>query len=131
MPGADGLFFASVSHDKRFTLVVAGTRPIGLDIEAISPKIVKAGNYFMDMDELATARSSSVVMTQAVAMVWTAKEAAAKALNLHLIAAWRAVRLLKLSANESSYAYGGDTLTALHLYEWDRVVSLIYAPRSN
>jgi 4'-phosphopantetheinyl transferase EntD len=125
LPGADGNFYASVSHDKRFTLTVADKRSIGVDIEAISPKLVKAGHIFMDKDELAVAGTATLDMTQAATMVWTAKEAASKALNIHLIDAWRAVRLLKIGMKESIFVYAKGELTASHLFEWDRVVSVI------
>lgn len=128
LPGADGIFFASVSHDKRFTLVVAGKRPLGVDIEAISPKAVKAGHFFMTKEEIAIAGSAALDMALAATMVWTAKEAAAKAFNLQLVAAWRAVRLLKLGREESIFDYGGDELAVSHLFQWDRVVSLISVP---
>ncbi len=118
-------FYASVSHDKRFVLTVADKRPIGVDIEVISPKLVKAGHIFMSKDELATAGSSGLDMTQGATMIWTAKEAASKALNLHLIDAWRAVHLAKLDVKESIFIYGGGELTATHLFAWDRVISLV------
>lgn len=131
LPGAADCYFASVSHDKRFTFVVADKRPIGVDIEAILPKIVKASHIFMDKKEIATAGATTLDMTQAAAMVWTAKEAAAKVLNLRLIDAWRTVRLLKLGRMRSIFTYGADTLTTLHFFEWDRVVSIISIPPTN
>jgi 4'-phosphopantetheinyl transferase EntD len=127
LPGAGNDFYASVSHDKRFTLAVADRRSIGVDIEAISPKIAKAGHIFMDRDELTIAGSAAVGIDQAAAMVWTAKEAASKALNLHLIDAWHKVRLRKLGTKESIYGYDGEELKAGQLFEWDRVVSIISA----
>jgi len=120
-----GDFYASVSHDKRFILTVADKRPIGVDIEVISPKLAKAGHIFMSNDERSIARASGLDMSQGATMVWTAKEAASKALNLHLVDAWRAVRLAKLGSKESIFIYGGGELTATHLFEWDRIVSLV------
>jgi phosphopantetheinyl transferase len=128
LPGACGRFHASVSHDGRFTLVVAGKRPVGVDIEVISTKLVKAGHIFMSRDERMIISRSKMDLTRAAAVVWTAKEAAAKALNLHLIDAWRGVRLVSLGTAESVFSCEGLDLTAVHLEVWGRIISLISVP---
>jgi len=126
LPGAEGRYYVSVSHDRRFTLVVADKRPIGVDIEAVSSKLVKGGHIFMNSEEMAiAAESDRLNMAEAATMVWTAKEAAAKVLNLHLVDAWRMVHLVKLGINESVFVYGDGELTVSHLFEWERVVSVI------
>jgi phosphopantetheinyl transferase len=127
LPGTDGKFFASVSHDKHFTLSVVDRRPIGVDIEALSVRLARASHIFMCRDELAIATGSNLCFTQASAMVWTAKEAAAKCLNMHLIDAWRAVRLIRIGAEQSILRYAGGELPAVHLFAWGRVISIVSA----
>ncbi|MBN1381805.1 MAG: 4'-phosphopantetheinyl transferase superfamily protein [Deltaproteobacteria bacterium] len=125
LPGAEGRFYPSVSHDKRFSMTVADKRPIGVDIELISPRLIKGRHIFMNPEETAVADGSGLDLTVAATMVWTAKEAASKALNLHLIETWRAVRLIKLGKRESIFACGSSELRANHVFEWDRVVSVV------
>ena len=125
LPGGEGLYYASVSHDRRFTLAVADRCPIGVDIEAVSSRLVKGGHIFMNSEEMAIVGSGGMDMAQAATMVWTAKEAVAKALNLHLFDAWRMVRLVKPGLNESVFVYRDGELTVSHLLEGERVVSVI------
>jgi len=125
LPGAEGRYYASVSHDRRFTLAVADKCPIGVDIETVSSKLAKGGHIFMNSEELAIIGSGRMNMTQAATMIWTAKEAVAKVLNLHLFDAWRLVRLVKLGLSESVFVYGNGELTVSHLFERERIVSVI------
>lgn len=125
LPGSEGRYYASVSHDRRFTLAVADKRPIGVDIEAVSSRLAQGGHIFMNSEELAIASSGRMDMGQTATMVWTAKEAAAKALNLHLFDAWQMVRLVQSGLNESIFVYDDDELTVSHLFEWERVVSIL------
>jgi 4'-phosphopantetheinyl transferase EntD len=125
LPGSEGLHYASVSHDRRFTLAVADKQPIGVDIETVSSKLAKGGHIFMNSEEMFIAGLGLMDMSQAATMVWTAKEAAAKAMNLHLVDAWRIVRLVKLGLNESVFVYGDAELTVSHLFEQGRVISVI------
>ena len=128
MPGAYGRFHASVSHDRRFTLAVAGGMPIGVDIEAVSTKIVRAGHLFMNEDERKIVSCSMQDLPGAATRIWTAKEAAAKALNLHLVDAWHDIRLAAMGTSESSFLYGPLHLTAVHLESWGRIISLVSMP---
>jgi len=125
LPGSEGRYYVSVSHDRRFTLAVADKQPIGVDIEAVSSKLAKGGHIFMNSEEMAIAGSHRMDMVQAATMVWTAKEAVAKVLNLHLVDAWRMVRLVKVGINESIFVYDDGELTVSHLYEKERIVSVI------
>jgi 4'-phosphopantetheinyl transferase EntD len=129
LPGACGRYHASVTHDRRFALVVADERPIGVDIEAVTPKLIKAAHIFMDSDELRIVAGAELDPARALTRVWTAKEAASKALNRHLIDTWRAVRLSRLGREESVFSFEGVALTARHIEAWDRIISLVSLPR--
>ncbi|MHB8830241.1 MAG: 4'-phosphopantetheinyl transferase family protein [Syntrophales bacterium] len=128
LPGAEGRYYASVSHDRRFTLAVADKCPIGVDIETVSSKLAKGGHIFMNSEELAIAGSGRMDMAIAATMVWTAKEAVAKVFNLHLFDAWRMVRLVKSGLSESVFAYADGEVTVSHLFEGERIVSVIRLP---
>jgi phosphopantetheinyl transferase len=124
LPGAAG-FHCSVSHDRRYVIAVAAKKPIGVDIEAISPKLVKGAHIFMNQEEQSVIGASGMNRSVGATLVWTAKEAAAKALNLHLMDAWSAVRLKQLGVDGSCFRYGGHLLTATHLFEGDGVISIV------
>ncbi|MBN1614579.1 MAG: 4'-phosphopantetheinyl transferase superfamily protein [Deltaproteobacteria bacterium] len=128
MPGAGGRYHASVSHDRRFALAVADEWPVGVDMEILSPKLIRAGHIFMDEDELRIAADSGLERLRAVTRIWTAKEAASKVLNRHLVVTWRAVRLSRLGSTESVFRFEGADLTARHIDAWDRVISLVSLP---
>lgn len=128
LPGARGAFFSSVSHDRRFALAVAGTRPLGVDIEVVSPKLAAARHIFMGAEEIRIADRSCPDPARAAALVWTAKEAAAKALDMHLVDAWHDVRLVELGSGESVFRWAGFDVHAVHAGAWGRMVSLVARP---
>ncbi len=128
LPGARGAFFSSVSHDRRFALAVAGIRPLGVDIEVVSPKLAAARHIFMGAEEIRIADRSYPDPAGAAALVWTAKEAAAKALSLHLVDAWHDVRLVELGSGESVFRWACCDVHAVHAEAWGRMVSLVARP---
>jgi phosphopantetheinyl transferase len=115
-PLADGTRpFCSVSHDHRFTVAVAAARPVGVDVEPLSEKPLKAMHLYMDGDEAALVDRSPQDPAGAALRVWSAKEAAAKALGLDLAEAWTRFRVVRLSASHSRLeAATGSPLTVSH-----------------
>jgi phosphopantetheinyl transferase len=115
-PLADGrLHFCSVSHDPRFTVAVAADRPVGVDVEPVSPKPLKATGLYMQADEAAMVEDSPVGRTAAALRIWSAKEAAAKALGIDLADAWSGIRVTDLTDRRSRLeTAAGMPLTACH-----------------
>ena len=91
----------SVSHDDRFAIAVAAPGPIGVDVEKASPRLLKSQALYMDAAERALLQSSALDEIQTAVRIWSAKEAAAKALDISLADSWRRVKLWEIGRNES------------------------------
>lgn len=115
-PLADGSRpFCSVSHDRRFTVAVAADRPVGVDVEPLSEKPLRATHLFLDTHEQTRVDRSSLGRADAALRVWSAKEAAAKALGIHLAEAWTNLRVVDVGPACSRLAStSGQPLTAIH-----------------
>jgi 4'-phosphopantetheinyl transferase EntD len=91
----------SVSHDDRFAIAVAAERPVGIDVEKASARLLKSQTLYMADGEPALLQSSGLGEIQTAVRIWSAKEAAAKALDISLAESWRCVRLLEIGRHES------------------------------
>lgn len=128
-PLADGRRpFCSVSHDPRFTVAVVADRPVGVDVEPLSPKPLKATGLYMQADEAAMVEDSPLGRTAAALRIWSAKEAAAKALAIDLADAWTGIRVTELADRHSRLkAATGMPLTAYHAVLEGHVFTLLSA----
>jgi phosphopantetheinyl transferase len=105
----------SVSHDNRFAVAVAADTPVGIDVEPITAKAFKNRRLFTDEAEFVLMRSFPEGAVAAALRVWSAKEAAAKALDMPLAHAWERVRLTALGLTESRLQVEGvGTRGVLH-----------------
>lgn len=91
----------SVSHDDRFAIAVSAETPVGVDVEKVSPRVLKSQNLYMDATERALVQSSSLGEIQTALRIWSAKEAVAKALDISLADSWQRVQILEIGRNES------------------------------
>ncbi len=108
--------FCAVSHDRRFTVAVAADRPVGVDVEPLSQKPLRATHLFMAPDERDLLKRSSMMKADGALRVWSAKEAAAKALGIELAESWECIRVIDLASQCSLLkAAGGKQLTAIHV----------------
>lgn len=64
--------FISFSHSKEFVLVAISNQPIGVDIEKITPRILKLKHKFMNEDELFHV---DIENPEDITFFWSAKEA--------------------------------------------------------
>ncbi|WP_319521492.1 4'-phosphopantetheinyl transferase superfamily protein [uncultured Desulfosarcina sp.] len=107
--------FCSVAHDRRFTLAAAAGKPLGVDVEPLADKPLAATHLYLDAEEKALIKQSSLAPARAALQAWSAKEAAAKALGIDLAQAWERVRVTLLSEKESRLETdAGRWLTAVH-----------------
>lgn len=115
-PLADGaLPFCSVSHDRRFTVAVAAGRPVGVDVEQVSERPLGAMHLYMDAHEQSMVVRSPLGRAECALRVWSAKEAAAKALGIDLAEAWTRVRVLESTSGHSRVEIAGKKPTnAIH-----------------
>lgn len=123
LPGS-GLY-CSVSHSSRFVVAVAHKHPVGVDIEGISRRIQKIQHIFLSPEEKHLIAQSGLDFEVAATRVWSIKEAAAKALGLHLIQALREVKIVSLAKEESSISVQEITYTAWLVQGEDQVIALV------
>lgn len=105
----------SVSHDNRFSVAVACDRPVGIDVEKVSGRVLKSCRLYMSESERALVRASPLGEAETAVRIWSIKEAVTKALDINLADAWRRVRVTTVGAYESHFRIDDqDPCTAFH-----------------
>jgi phosphopantetheinyl transferase len=117
--------YCSVSHDNVFVVAVANDKPIGVDIEPLSDKALRGWHIFMSLREQGLISKTNLGEDRTVVRAWTIKEAAAKALDLDLVQAWREVKVLRIGAEKSLARINGRETPFTHLEIQGHVTSLI------
>lgn len=115
----------SVSHDRRLAVAAAHTGRIGVDIEEITYKALKAKDIYMSQYEARLVRQSSLEDQKAALHIWSIKEAAAKAFGMNLAEAWQAVQVTDLGDRQSCFAMSGRNLTAHHTMVDSHLLTLV------
>ncbi|MGO8987367.1 MAG: 4'-phosphopantetheinyl transferase family protein [bacterium] len=131
--GADGVrpflsdsgTHCSVSHSARLVVAVAHRYPIGVDLEMVSEKIMRTRHLFMSPMERELISLSSLGLERAATRLWTTKEAAAKALGLHLFQAIREVEVVSVGEEEGVMRYQEKTYPVRHAEGNGYVITLI------
>ncbi|MFC1856852.1 4'-phosphopantetheinyl transferase superfamily protein [Thermodesulfobacteriota bacterium] len=117
--------FCSASHDDRFAVAVACDRGVGVDVEKMSKRVLKAQGLYMSEQEQALVRDCHLGEIEAALRIWSLKEAAAKALGINLADSWNRVRVKAIGACESSYQIDDqDSGTAVHDVVGKHVITL-------
>jgi phosphopantetheinyl transferase len=116
--------YSSVSHDDIFVVAVANDKPIGVDIEPISDKAARGWHIFMSLSERCVISETGLGTDRTVLRAWTMKEAAAKALDLDLVQAWREVQVLRIGVEKSLARVKGRETPVTHLEIQGHVLSL-------
>jgi phosphopantetheinyl transferase (holo-ACP synthase) len=106
--------YCSVSHDQRFAIGVVDSRAVGVDVEVISPKALKADRIFMNADEQKLVKQSTMEDTSAAVRIWSVKEAVAKAMGMNLADAWTRVQVTAVGDLTSEWNVDGKAFTAQH-----------------
>jgi len=102
---AESELYCSVSHSSWFVVAVAHRHPVGVDIEAVSHKIIRIQHLFLSSGEQQLISQSGLDLKQTATRIWTAKEAAAKALGLHLFQAIREIEVVKVGEEAGVLSY--------------------------
>ena len=117
--------YCSVSHSDRFVVTVAHHHPVGVDIEAVSKKIIAISHLFLTAREQELISKSPLTWERTATRVWTIKESAAKVFGLHLFEALRKVEVVTVDRDEGIMRYQGKVYP-VRIGEGDgQVVSLI------
>ncbi|MGA2515776.1 MAG: 4'-phosphopantetheinyl transferase superfamily protein [Thermodesulfobacteriota bacterium] len=122
--GESGIY-CSVSHCARLVAAVAHRYPIGVDLEMVSEKPIRTRHLFMSPRERDLISLSGLGPERAATRAWTIKEAAAKALGLHLFQAIREVEVVRLGEEEGVMRYQEKTYPARHAEGNGHVITLI------
>ena len=117
--------YCSVSHSARLVVAVAHRHPIGVDLEMVSEKVIRTKHLFMSPKERDLISLSGLGPERAATRVWTIKEAAAKALGLHLFQAIREVEVVRVGGEEGMMRYQGKTYPVRHGEGNGYVISLV------
>jgi phosphopantetheinyl transferase len=124
-------FFCSVSHDHRFVLAVASNQPLGVDVEALSEKVLKGLHLFMNPAEMERIRSCRLDEIDASIRVWSIKESVAKAMQISLADAWQSTEVMTIGAQFSALKFKGrQTGQAVHQQFNHHLFTLVYWPDS-
>jgi len=122
---AESTLYCSVSHSGQLVVAVAHKYPIGVDLEAISNKATRVWNLHMLPNERELISLSGLGPERTATRAWTIKEAAAKALGLHLFKAFREVNVVSVGEEEGTMKYGGKIYPVRHAEGDGYVISLI------
>jgi phosphopantetheinyl transferase len=122
---AESGLYSSVSHSVRFVVAVAHRHPVGVDLEALSNKPVRSWHIFMAPSERGLLGLSSLGPERTATRAWTIKEAAAKALGLHLFQAIREVEVVRMGEQEGIIRYQQRAYPVRHAEGDGHVITLI------
>jgi phosphopantetheinyl transferase len=122
---AESGIYCSVSHSAQLVVAVAHRRPIGVDLEMVSEKVIKTWHLFMLPRERNLVPLSSLGMERTATRAWTTKEAAAKAFGLHLFQAIQEVDVVRVGEEEGVIRYQEKTYPVRHGEGNGYVISLI------
>jgi phosphopantetheinyl transferase len=122
---AESGLYCSVSHSSRFVAAVAHRHPIGVDLEAVSNKAIRAWHLFMLPKEQGLLSLSSLDPERTATRAWTIKEAAAKALGLHLFQAIREVEVVRVGEAEGVMRYQEKAYPVRHGEGDGHVITLV------
>jgi phosphopantetheinyl transferase len=125
VPGDDASVFCSLSHDRRYAFAVADDEAIGVDVEQISARVLKARHVYMGKEEGALTAASSLGNMEASMRVWSIKEGIAKMMNRPLAASWASVRVQAIGCCESCLIVDGVPYRAFHDTVDDHLFTLV------
>jgi phosphopantetheinyl transferase len=90
--------YCSISHSHRFGVATVARSPVGIDIERVQPHDPRLSEYVAQVEELAALRELVASATELLAMLWTLKEATAKASGSGLRIPLRRLRVTPVGA---------------------------------
>ncbi len=122
---AESEIYCSVSHSARLVVAVAHRHPIGVDLEMVSEKAIRTWHLITLPRERDLISLSSLGPERTATRAWTTKEAAAKALGLHLFQAIQEVDVVRVGEEEGVMRYQEKTYPVRHGEGNGYVITLI------
>jgi phosphopantetheinyl transferase len=106
-------------------VAVAHKHPIGVDLEAVSEKAIRIWNLLTSSKERELISPCNLSPERTATRALTIKEAAAKALGLHLFEAIREVNVISVGEEEGVMEYKGKSYPVRHGEGDGYVITLI------
>jgi phosphopantetheinyl transferase len=122
--GSKGLF-CTASHDSRFAIAAVSDRPIGIDVEEITGRVLKGQDHYMNDEEIALVKGHPLGEKEASVRVWSAKEAVSKASGMHLVEAWRRATAREIGGEKTVMQVDGAAYEAVHTVVDGHIATLI------
>jgi phosphopantetheinyl transferase len=116
LPAEPGLY-CSISHSQRYGVAAVSLAPVGIDIETIRPRDPRLLAYVAEESEAAALRHLVGSPEELLTLLWTLKEATAKALGVGLGLALR--RLYVRATGMHSFEVNGWTAVS---YQYEHFV---------
>ncbi len=128
LPDGSEPYRCTASHDSRFAVAALSECRIGIDVEAISGRVMNGRRLYMHEEELSLVREHSIGEMEASARVWSIKEAVSKALGIHLAGAWEKTMVLEVGDKQSLFQIDGISQTAIHAVVDSHLFTLVIMP---
>jgi phosphopantetheinyl transferase len=122
---SDSGLYCSVFHSGPLVPAVAHRHPVGVDLEGVSQNSMRALQLFSLAREQDLISLSPLGPERAATRVWTCKEAAPKALGLHLNNALREVEVVSVGKEEGLIHYQTKAYPVRHGKGDGQVITLI------
>lgn len=121
-----GVGGASIAHDPELAIAVASARGVpGVDVEVVAPRLEPAAALFTSAAERRLVESAAIGRLEALARIWTAKEACAKAWAIPLPELFEGCELAEIGPDSSVARLGGARVEILHARFGEHLVSLV------
>jgi len=105
----------SLAHDDRFCVAVAHHAPVGIDVEPLPGRTMRAEHIFMQASERAVVQAAALDAAAAALRVWSVKEAASKAFGIALDEAWARITIISIGDAASRFNdHRGRPMAACH-----------------
>jgi len=128
LPDGSEPYRCTASHDSRFAVAALSEGRIGIDVEALSGRVMNGRSLYMHEEELALVREHSIGEMEASARVWSVKEAVSKALGIHLAGAWEKTMVTEVGDKQSLFQIDGISQTAFHAVVDGHLFTLVIMP---
>ena len=118
--------YVSAAHNRTYAIAVAGRGRVGVDVETKTEVLWRGRHLYMSSSEQRLVVHSGLGRLESAVRIWSAKEAAAKALNLDLTNAWREVTLTRIENKRSTAEIQGVRQEVHHAELNDHLFSVLF-----
>lgn len=117
--------YCSASHDSRFAVAAVSERPLGIDVEDITERVLTGRHFYMHPAEMVLTQGHPLGEMAAAARVWSIKEAVTKAAGMHLAEAWKRTEVKEIGTEMSEIEIDGIAHQALHAVVEGHIFTLV------